>query len=55
MMKKLLLKLFGTAVIVLWWIVAGFFKKILDIFRLVARIKKIFEDKNDNRKGGDSL
>ena len=52
---KFLLKLVGTAVIVLWWIVAGFFKKILDIFRLLARIKKIFVDKKENRKGGDSL
>ena len=54
-MKKFLLKLVGVAVIVLWWIVAGFFKKILDIFRLFTRIKKIFVDKNENRKGGDSL
>ena len=54
-MIKFLLKLVGTAVIVLWWIVAGFVKKILDIFRLLARIKKIFADKNENRKGGDSL
>ena len=54
-MIKFLLKLAGTAVILLWWIVAGFFKKILDIFKLLARIKKIFVDKNENRKGGDSL
>ncbi|MFL2793664.1 MAG: hypothetical protein ACJZ8S_05180 [Paracoccaceae bacterium] len=50
-----MLKLIGTAVIVLWWIVAGFFKKIVDILRLLARIKKIFVDKNENRNGGDSL
>ena len=55
-MIKFLLKLVGTAVIVLWWIVAGFFKKIVDIFSLLARIKKIFtKNKNENRKGGDSL
>ena len=53
-MIKFLLKLIGTAVIVLWWIIAGFFKKILDAFKLFARIKKIFEDKNENRKGGES-
>jgi len=35
--------------------VAGFFKKIVDIFRLLARIKKIFTNKDQNRKGGDSL
>ena len=54
-MMKFLLKLVGTAVIVSWWIVAGFFKKIVDIFRLLARIKKIFTNKNKNPKGGDSL
>ena len=54
-MRKFLLKLVGIAVIVIWWIVAGFFKKILDIFRLLTRIKKIFADKNENRKGEDSL
>lgn len=54
-MIKFLLKLVGAAVIVLWWIIAGFFRKILDIFKLLARIKKIFIDKNEHRKGGDSL
>ena len=54
-MMKFLLKLVGTAVIVLWWIVAGFFRKTLDIFRLLVRIKKIFADKKENHKGGDSL
>ena len=54
-MIKFLLKLIGTAVIVIWWIVAGFFKKILDTFRLLARIKKIFVDKNEHRGGGDTL
>ncbi len=53
-MIKILLKLVGAAFIVLWWIVAGFFKKILDVFNLLARIKKIFVDKNENREGGDS-
>ena len=54
-MIKLLLKLVGAAVIVLWWIIAGFFRKIMDIFKLLARIKKIFVDKNEHRGGGDSL
>ena len=53
-MIKFLLKLIGTAVIVIWWIVAGFFKKTLDTFKLFARIKKIFVDKNESRKGGES-
>ena len=54
-MIKFLLKLVGAAFIVLWWIMAGFFKKILDIFKLVARIKKIFVDKKENREGEDNL
>ncbi len=53
-MIKFFLKLVGAAVIVLWWIIAGFFKKILDILKLIVRIKKIFIDKNENRRGGDS-
>ena len=53
-MMKFLLRLVGTAVIILWWIVAGFFRKILDIFKLLARIKRIFVDKNGNRKGEES-
>ena len=53
-MIKFLLKLVGAAVIVLWWIIAGFFKKILDILKLIARIRKIFINKNENRGGGDS-
>ena len=53
-MTKYLLKLIGTAVIVIWWIVAGFFKKILDILKLLARIKKILVDKNKNSKGEES-
>tara|TARA_A100001011_G_scaffold119775_1_gene126307 strand:- start:212 stop:373 length:162 start_codon:yes stop_codon:yes gene_type:complete len=53
-MIKFLLKLIGTAVIVIWWIVAGFFKKTLDTFKLFARIKKIFVDKNESHKRGES-
>ncbi|MDC3081567.1 hypothetical protein OA385_04450 [Paracoccaceae bacterium] len=53
-MIKFLLKLIGAAVIVIWWIVAGFFKKTLDTFKLFARIKKIFVDKNESHKRGES-
>ena len=53
-MIKFLLKLVGAAVILLWWIIAGFFKKILDLIKLITRIKKIFVDKNENHGGGDS-
>ena len=54
-MIKFLLKLVGTAVIVLWWIVAGFFKKYWISSGYLQELKKIFADKNENRKGGDSL
>ena len=53
-MIKFLLKLVGATVIVFWWVVAGFLKKILDIFKLLTRIKKIFVGKNENREGGDN-
>ena len=53
-MTRLLLKLTGASVLVLWWIIAGFFKKILDILKLFARIKRIFADKKENSKGGES-
>ena len=53
-MIKFLLKLIGAAVIVIWWIVAGFFKKTLDTFKLFARIKKIFVDKIESHKRGES-
>ena len=53
-MIRLVLKLSGAAVLVLWWIIAGFLKKILDILKLIARIKKIFGDKKGNPKGGET-
>ena len=53
-MIKFMLKLIGTAVIVTWWIIAGFFNRILDTVKLLARIKKIFVNKNEHRKGGES-
>ena len=52
-MTRLLLKLTGASVLVLWWIIVGFFKKVLDILKLFARIKKIFADKKESPKGGE--
>ena len=56
-MVRFLLKLIGAFVIVLWWIISGFFKKILDISKLLARIKKIFlnEKENPNMPSSSSL
>ena len=52
-MVRFALKLIGASFLVLWWLVSGFFKKILDVFKLFARIKKIFVSQKGNSKGGD--
>ena len=52
-MVRFVLKLLGASFLVLWWLVSGFFKKILDVLKLVARIKKIFVSQRENSKGGD--
>ena len=53
-MIRFALKLIGASFLVLWWLVSGFFKKILDVLKLIARIKKIFLSKKENSKGEDS-
>ena len=53
-MIRFLLKLIGASVLVLWWVVSGFFKKIVDILKLLARIKKIFLAEKENPNGRDS-
>ena len=53
-MVRFVLKLIGASFLVLWWLISGFFKKIVDVFQLVGRIKKIFMIQKDNSKGGDS-
>ena len=53
-MIRFLLKLIGASVIVLWWLIDGFFRKILDFFKLLTKIKKIFADKKENPRGRDS-
>ncbi len=52
-MVRFVLKLVGASFLVLWWLVSGFFKKILDVLKLIARIKKIFVIQKENSKGGD--
>ena len=51
-MVRFALKLIGASFLVLWWLIAGFFKKILDILKLVVRIKKIFVGQKENSKEG---
>ena len=53
-MIRLFLKIIGASVLVLWWIIAGFLKKILDTLKLLARIKKLFADNKKNPKGEES-
>ncbi len=52
-MVRFALKLIGASVLVLWWLISGFFKKILDVLKLVVRIKKIFVTEKKDPKGGD--
>ena len=52
-MVRFVLKLIGASVLVLWWLISGFFKKMLDVLKLVARIKKIFVGQKENSKRGD--
>ena len=53
-MFRFALKFIGASFLVLWWLVSGFFKKIMDVLKLVAKIKKIFSSQKENSKGGDS-
>ena len=53
-MLRFALKLIGASFLVLWWLISGFFKKIVDVLKLIARIKKIFLSKKENSKGEDS-
>ena len=52
-MIRFALKLIGASFLVLWWLVSGFFKKILEVLSLIIRIKKIFAGQKEDSKGGD--
>ena len=52
-MIRFALKLIGASFLVLWWLVSGFFKKILEVLSLIVRIKKIFVGQKEDSKGGD--
>ena len=52
-MIRFALKLVGASFLVLWWLVSGFFKKILEVLSLIIRIKKIFVGQKEDSKGGD--
>ena len=52
-MVGFVLKLIGASFLVLWWLVSGFFKKILEVLSLIIRIKKIFVGQKEDSKGGD--
>ena len=53
-MIRFVLKLIGASFLVLWWLISGFFKKILDVLKLVIRIRKILVSQKENSKGRDS-
>jgi len=52
-MIRFALKLVGASFLVLWWLVSGFFKKILEVLSLIIRIKKIFLGQKEDSKRGD--
>ena len=52
-MIRFALKLIGASFLVLWWLISGFFKKILEVLSLIIRIKKIFVGQKEDSKGGD--
>jgi hypothetical protein len=52
-MIRFALKLIGASFLVLWWLVSGFFKKILEVLSLIIRIKKIFVGQKEDSKRGD--
>ena len=52
-MIRFALKLIGASFLVLWWLVSGFFKKILEVLSLIIRVKKIFVGQKDDSKRGD--
>ena len=52
-MVRFMLKLIGASFLVLWRLISGFLKKILDVLKFIARIKKIFVSEKENSKGGD--
>ena len=52
-MIRFVLKLIGASFLVVWWLVSGFFKKVLEVLSLIIRIKKIFVGQKKDSKGGD--
>ena len=52
-MIRFVLKLVGASFLVIWWLISGFFKKILEVLTLIIRIKKIFAGQKENSRGGD--
>ena len=52
-MVRFALKLIGASFLVLWWLASGFFRKILDVLKLVTRIKRIFASQKENSKEGE--
>ncbi len=52
-MIRFALKLIGASFLVIWWLISGFFKKILEVLTLIMRIKKIFAGQKEDFRGRD--
>ena len=53
-MFRFALKLIGASFLVLWWLISGFFKRMIEVFMLLVKIKKIFVGQKENSKEGGS-
>ena len=52
-MIRFALKLIGASFLVIWWLISGFFKKILEVLTLIMRIKKLFAGQKEGSRGRD--
>ena len=52
-MVRFALKLIGASFLVLWWLISGFFKKVLEVLTLITRIKKLFAGQKEGSRGRD--
>ena len=52
-MIRFALKLVGASFLVVWWLISGFFKKIIEVLILITRIKKIFAGQKEDSRGED--
>ena len=50
-MNRFVLKIVGASFLVLWWLISGFFKKVLEVLTLITSIKKLFAGQKEGSRG----